>query len=178
MDLVLEPGDRSIDVPGQRVERIGSRLVLVSRAAGTRGRGHTDAGTTLFRRALSIPGEVTLPGSRLTAEEMRGGDAPMMDASAATGRGPIAIVRADLCAGLTVRNRRPGDRFRPIGLGGAKKLQDLFVDRKVAVSERSRVPLVVDAADKIVWVAGHGIDEAFAVTDPAQAVLLLRLKQP
>ena len=40
------------------------------------------------------------------------------------------MVRGDLCRGhLTVRNRRQGDRFRPVGLGGRKTLQDYFVDR-------------------------------------------------
>ena len=34
---------------------------------------------------------------------------------------------------LAVRSRRPGDRFRPAGMRGRrKKLQDFFVDRKVA----------------------------------------------
>ena len=48
----------------------------------------------------------------------------------------VAQVRRDLCRGaLAVRNRRPGDRFRPVGLGGQKKLQDYFVDRKVAPVE-------------------------------------------
>jgi hypothetical protein len=42
---------------------------------------------------------------------------------------------------------------------------------------RDRVPIVVDGADRIVWVAGHAIDHEFRVTDPAQAVLILRLKQ-
>ena len=93
------------------------------------------------------------------------------------GRGPVALVRSDLCQGsLAVRNRRPGDRFRPVGLDGQKKLQDFFVDRKIARETRDAVPLVVDETDRIVWVAGHGIDEAFRVTDPAQAVLILRLK--
>jgi tRNA(Ile)-lysidine synthase len=77
---------------------------------------------------------------------------------------------------LSVRNRRPGDRFRPLGLGGRKKLQDFFVDRKVARDHRDAVPIVVDDHDRIVWVAGHAIDEDFRVTDPAQAVLILRLK--
>jgi tRNA(Ile)-lysidine synthase len=87
-------------------------------------------------------------------------------------------VRRDLCGGpLAVRNRRPGDRFRPVGLAGHKKLQDYFVDRKVARPGRDRVPLVVDESDRIVWVAGYGIDEEFRVTDPAQSVLLLRLRQ-
>ena len=89
----------------------------------------------------------------------------------------MAVVRRDLCSGsLRVRNRRPGDRFRPLGVGGQKKLQDFFVDRKVARQRRETVPLVVDETDRIVWVAGYGIDEAFRVTDPAQAVLILRLK--
>ena len=88
-----------------------------------------------------------------------------------------ALVRFDLCRGsLAVRNRRPGDRFRPVGLGGQKKLQDYFVDRKVRRAERDAVPLVVDDTDRIVWVAGFGIDEAFRVTDPAQAVIILKLK--
>jgi hypothetical protein len=34
----------------------------------------------------------------------------------------------------------------------------------------------VDAADRIVWVAGHAIDQDFRVTDPSQAVVILRLK--
>jgi tRNA(Ile)-lysidine synthase len=89
-----------------------------------------------------------------------------------------AVVRRDLCSGpLRVRNRRPGDRFRPFGLGGrTKKLQDYFVDRKVARQRRDVVPLVVDSRDRIVWVAGFDIDDTFRVTDSAQAVLILRLK--
>jgi tRNA(Ile)-lysidine synthase len=89
----------------------------------------------------------------------------------------VALVRLDVCRGsLAVRNRRPGDRFQPIGLDGQKKLQDYFVDRKVARAQRDMVPLVVDETDRIVWVAGFGIDEAFRVTDPAQAVIILTLK--
>jgi len=41
------------------------------------------------------------------------------------GDGAAVAVRSDLCKGpLAVRNRRPGDRFRPSGLRGQKKLQD------------------------------------------------------
>ena len=105
------------------------------------------------------------------------GTAPR-DASAITGNGVSAAVRGELCGNtLTIRNRQAGDRFRPVGLAGRKKLQDYFVDRKVARGDRDLVPIVVDGNDRIVWVAGYGIDEAFRVTDPAQAVLLLRLRR-
>jgi tRNA(Ile)-lysidine synthase len=91
--------------------------------------------------------------------------------------GTAVAVRLDKCGNaLSVRNRRPGDRFRPIGLGGRKKLQDYFTDRKIPRAGRDLVPLVVDANDRIVWVAGHALDEEFRVTDPAQSVLILRLK--
>ena len=140
--------------------------------------GPTPLPANLFRYPLSIPGEVELveAGCVMSAEvafsEARPGDPGAID-----GRGHVAIVRRDLCHGiLAVRNRRPGDRFHPPGLSGRKKLQDLFVDRKVRRNDRDRVPIVVDDADRIVWVAGFGIDEAFQVTDPGQAVLTLRLR--
>jgi tRNA(Ile)-lysidine synthetase-like protein len=92
-------------------------------------------------------------------------------------RGIVFVRRAEQTGSWRVRNRRPGDRFRPVGLGGRKKLQDFFVDRKVPRQRRDLVPLVVDERDRIVWVAGFGIDEAFRVTDPAQGVVMLQLKK-
>jgi tRNA(Ile)-lysidine synthase len=78
---------------------------------------------------------------------------------------------------LGVRSRRPGDRFQPIGAPGVRKLQDFLVDRKVPVRERDQVPLVVDALDRIVWVAGQSVAEAFRVLDPSQGVILLKVKR-
>lgn len=171
--LFDERGQTRVDVPGQRLERIGGTVVLTGRAAGAEGRQPPDGASNFFRFPLSIPGEVFLPdaGGVVTAD-------PAASATVSSGPGKnVAHVRRDLCGGnLTVRNRRPGDRFRPVGLDGQKKLQDYFVDRKVARRQRDAVPLVVDEADRIVWVAGFGIDEAFRVTDPAQAVIILKLR--
>jgi tRNA(Ile)-lysidine synthase len=178
-----------LDAPGQKLERIGGRLVLTGRPTNTVGRWESAnrpnpehvknaSDTNLFRYSLSIPGEVVLAeaGCAVSAEP-----APVPDPAdgrAIMGNGALAFVRGDLCRGqLSIRNRRPGDRFRPVGVGGRKKLQDFFVDRKVRRADRDRVPIVVDGTDRIVWVAGYGIDEAFRVTDPAQVVLLLRLRQ-
>jgi tRNA(Ile)-lysidine synthase len=61
----------------------------------------------------------------------------------------------------TVRSWRPGDRMRPLGLGGTKTLQDLFTDRKVPRGLRHGLP-VVEAGGEIVWVAGVALDERFA----------------
>jgi tRNA(Ile)-lysidine synthase len=130
----------------------------------------------LFQYPLSIPGELRLEEAACVLSAEMASSEGAVDRNAIS-TGALAVVRLDRCGkGLSVRNRRPGDRFRPPGLGGRTKLQDYFVNRKIARERRDAVPIVVDDADRIVWVAGHAIDEDFRVTDPAQAVLVLRLK--
>ena len=174
LELCRVPG-AAFDAPGQRVERIGDEVVLTGRLPGSRGRKARGADPiNRFQYDLPIPGEVELRdvGRLVSVEVPAGKSARDIPCTPET-----ALVRRDnLTEGLTVRSRRPGDRFRPIGLGGQKKLQDFFVDRKVVRRERDRVPLVVDGRDQIVWVAGYALAEEFRVTDAAQPVLILRLK--
>jgi tRNA(Ile)-lysidine synthase len=168
---VARVGGPPVDGPAVRLERRSGLLVLTRRAA----REPALMRQNLFRYPLSIPGEVSLveAGCVLSAEAASSATPGAIPSSSAT-----ACLQLDRCRGpLTVRNRRPGDRLRPLGLNGRKKLQDYFVDKKVPRSQRDRVPLVVDDTDRIMWVAGHGIDHEFRVTDPAQAVLILRLRQ-
>lgn len=108
-------------------------------------------------------------GQAMSAEVMHSAhDAPLPN-------GATAVVPKVLVAdGLAVRTRRAGDRVRVPA--GHRKLQDLFVDRKVPRGERDRIPIVTTADDRIVWVAGHVLDPDFRVIDPAQAVVVLRLK--
>jgi tRNA(Ile)-lysidine synthase len=177
---VADPcGPAATDVPGVRVERLAGEVVLTGRDAriGTGGKPETP-----FRSVLSIPGEVRMPdGGWVVSAETIGSSESVQDVSdpsAVSGNGVVALVRHDRCHGsLAVRTRRPGDRFHPAGLAGRKKLQDFFVDRKVARRVRDTVPLVVDEHDRIIWVAGHRIDETFRVTNAAQPMLLLRLRQ-
>jgi tRNA(Ile)-lysidine synthase len=77
---------------------------------------------------------------------------------------------------LVVRSRRPGDRLRPLGLGGEKKLQDIFVDAKSPREERDGVPVIADERG-IVWVVGHCIDERVAVTAATRRVIQLRARR-
>ena len=72
---------------------------------------------------------------------------------------------------LTVRSWRPGDRMRPFGRTGHKKLQDLFVDGHVPVGERHRLPLVC-AGEEIIWVPGVRRAEFGRVAEGEEAVWL------
>ena len=75
---------------------------------------------------------------------------------------------------IVVRNRREGDRFSPLGIRGTKKVQDFFIDEKVALEERGRIP-ILESAGRIIWVAGMRVDERFKITPATRKVLKLQL---
>lgn len=59
---------------------------------------------------------------------------------------------------MVLRNPVPGDRLKPKGLGGTKKVQDLLVDAHVPRRQRWRVPILADE-NGILWVVGHRLDQ-------------------
>jgi tRNA(Ile)-lysidine synthase len=78
---------------------------------------------------------------------------------------------------LVVRSRLPGDRFRPLGQGGSKKLQDFLVDSKVPHRMRNNIPVCLDQRG-IVWLAGYQIDERVKVGPESQKIIVLQLNSP
>jgi tRNA(Ile)-lysidine synthase len=75
---------------------------------------------------------------------------------------------------LVVRNFRPGDRFSPLGLEGTKKLKKFFSDHKISAGQRKKCPLLL-SADKIIWVAGHRIDNSVRLGPRTRRVLMAEL---
>ena len=171
--FVVSKSTGQLDLPGHRVNRRGNRLVLTT----SRGR-EKPLPAADFSYPLDIPGWVKVPEAACTiSADMN--TVPFgrvaKEVWRLTGRGDEAVLEAGRLAGpLLVRNRRPGDRFRPLGLEGRKKLQDLFVDAKTDRAEREITPVIVDRTGQIVWVAGHGLAEAFRVTETTRDVVILK----
>jgi tRNA(Ile)-lysidine synthase len=65
---------------------------------------------------------------------------------------------------IILRHWRAGDRFQPIGMKSAVKLQDLFVNAKIPAALRRELVLVTTAAGEIFWVEGLRIGERFKLT--------------
>ncbi len=77
---------------------------------------------------------------------------------------------------LTLRCWQPGDRFQPIGMPVAKKLQDIFVDAKIPVALRRRTPLLVAASGEICWPVGYRIGERFKITCTTRKAFRIRIR--
>ena len=56
--------------------------------------------------------------------------------------------KSDITLPLVVRSWLPGDRMRPRGLSGTKKLQDIFTDAGIPAGERGQVPILVEDAGR------------------------------
>jgi len=114
---------------------------------------------------LAVPGEAVFNGHRFSARrltretvEVQGGPKSLC------GPGRQVLDGAVVSETLLLRGRRPGDRFRPLGMRGDVKLQDYFVNRRVPEPVRDAVPLVTAAGD-ILWVVGHAPAARAAVTE-------------
>ena len=165
----------AVSLPGQDAVRVSDLIVL----RGRPGRRPADLGPrTNFVFSLSIPGEVQLArGVAVGAEYLAGTETPGVRPTQWAARGAeVGVAVSALALPLAVRSRRTGDRFRPLGAPGKRKLQDFLVDRKVPREQRDTVPLVVDGQDRIVWVVGESVAEEFRVTDPSQGVILLKVR--
>ncbi len=110
-----------------------------------------EAGISLDSRLQSSDGKVSLAGS---------GERAFLDWNRT---GPD----------LKVRFFRPGDRFRPLGMPGTKKVKDLLIDAKIPQRERKSLPLLTTAAGDIIWVYGVRISEDFKVTPQTTNMLII-----
>jgi tRNA(Ile)-lysidine synthase len=124
---------------------------------------------------LVVPGEAPGPGGRLTAEFLSVDELVERDRLIAV-CGPLhALCDADqVGAQLMLRTRQPGDRLRPLGMEGSKKLQDILVDRHVPAARRDDIPVVADEQG-LLWIPGFALDRRAAVTAATTRVLHLRL---
>ncbi len=75
---------------------------------------------------------------------------------------------------LTVRNFRNGDRFQPLGMQGHKKVKDLFIEKKVPLSVRATLPLLL-AGREILWIPRYGRSEVARVGSETKEILRVKI---
>jgi tRNA(Ile)-lysidine synthase len=88
------------------------------------------------------------------------------------------VFDADAVGGrIRLRHWQPGDRFQPIGMARAVKLQDLFTNLKVARARRRGLTVAVTASGEVFWVEGMRVSERFKLTKTTICGLQWRWKR-
>ena len=82
-----------------------------------------------------------------------------------------------LLGALSLRGRRPGDRFSPLGMGNQSvKLKDFFINMKIPRRAREKYPLLCDE-EGIIWVPGYRMAQRVRVTDATVRTISFVLKR-
>lgn len=124
---------------------------------------------------VALPGETPIPG---TCWLLRADEVTVGEWEAARERPDPWTAYCDRDAlgdrRLALRTRRPGERFRPQGMGGhSVKLSDFMVNLKIPRRWRGHIPLLT-ADDEVVWVCGRRVSETVAVTGRTRRVARFR----
>lgn len=138
----------------------------------------SESGTVCFRAGdpldaapEPVPSVLSLPGRAQVGDwEVR---AELHPAPVAPGGPELATLdAAALGDPLHVRTWQQGDRMRPLGMEGTKTLGDLFADRGIPRSQRTRVP-VVTCGGRVAWVAGVAVSDDFRLCADTTAAAVL-----
>lgn len=128
---------------------------------------------SFYYRLTSIPGRMRIEEieKEMQFERLEGGESfiNMKNHDIACLDGEKALLP------LTIRNARPGDSFQPLGMKGEKKVKDFFIDEKVPMAERKRVPLLF-FGDVLGWVGGMRINHRLRVTGSTREILRVEIK--
>lgn len=94
---------------------------------------------------LPVPGEVTISewGYTVTASIVTANKLPVITSAGCSGNNLVCFKRNELGAHCTLRTWRAGDKMRPKGVSGTKKLQDMYTDSKIPGAYRFQFPVLV-----------------------------------
>lgn len=109
-------------------------------------------------------------GSNLHFEELS-----RQDIESIPGDASVACLDLDkLKLPLMLRNWQHGDKFRPLGMKGLKKISDFLIDEKVNMVDKASVKVLI-SDDEIVWVLGYRIDDHYKIDKNTKYVLKIEI---
>ncbi len=181
-DLLLQQaGSGMLHLPGGlRLYRASDRFVVGHAAEQKHQQKHQEGWHLPGKNEVSlpVPGEAQLPGTpwlvRAQVLERDRTPPPGYERGDAGRRwGYLDFDAVQKHGALSLRARRSGDRFRPLGMPVEAKLQDVLVNAKIARAERDILPLVCGADGMILWVAGYQVADPVKLTTSTSRVLVL-----
>lgn len=92
---------------------------------------------------------------------------------------PMATsVDADLLVyPLTLRPWQQGDSFQPLGMKGRQLLSDFFIQQKLPLHQKDRVPVLINGNGDIIWLGGYRLDERYKVSSRTKKVTIFELNK-
>ncbi|MEC8651093.1 MAG: tRNA lysidine(34) synthetase TilS [Planctomycetota bacterium] len=154
--LDMDAGKRVAGRGGLMVERLRDGLLLVD----TDRAGAPPAAESELPQLVVDGGEAAFGETEWTLSAFSHPTPPLTPQPSEAG--PLrALLDPRSCPGpWRMRTRRAGDRFQPLGCDEQVELRRFLQSRHVPRYDRDRLPIVVDAEDRVLWIPGVEVSEA------------------
>ncbi len=123
-----------------------------------------------FAYSVDVPGTIQIKGKKLTIEaelvKKRNVDFDNPDT--------VYLDWDKIRRPLTIRSRRNGDWFQPLGMSGRQKIKDFLIDHKIPAGKRDDVMLVADSLS-VVAIENTHVNERVKITGETKKVLRLKI---
>jgi tRNA(Ile)-lysidine synthase len=126
---------------------------------------------------LAVPGKTQFAGQVIEARILQRNE---VDTAKLSGDKSPSIEYFDLDRvkpPVTVRTRKAGDRFQPLGMAGEKKVGKFLTTAKVPRDLRERILILADR-ERIIWVCPVRTSEQARITESTHHVLQLTIRDP
>jgi tRNA(Ile)-lysidine synthase len=154
----------SVTLPGNVLLRRRYRELLISRQ-------QPEAKETFHQIEIVAPGIYEFCGARI---RIRLSARYRLDPKGSDGIRKAVFDAKIASFPLVLRGMLPGDRFKPWGIDGSRKLKKTFIDLKIPRDRRRSIPLLVKDGE-ILWVAGIRRGQGASVTERTSEVLELEI---
>jgi len=157
-------GSKQLNLPqGIVLKSVYNRLELID------SRLRTEKETEFYSLQWDVPGTIQLPDNQVLKASFTEAKPEF-----AQGFWEVVLDGEKIVPPLIVRRRKPGDRIRPLGMAGTKKVKDIFIERKIPKEIRDAVPVVCSGKD-IVWLPGITINEGYKAGPNTKIFLKLEI---
>lgn len=177
--VVTSPHAAHADLKGgMRIHREGGHVYICTADASI----PVDFGPQLpagFSLNISVPGQVTLPdGWKLSCERWHLASLAREQAEGNQDQFQVWLDADELPDVFTLRTRRPGDHFSPLGMDGhSQKVSDFFVNEKLPQRARDGWTLLC-AGDEVIWVPGYRPSHRHRMKDSTKGILYFSMTRP
>jgi len=164
---------KKIDLPGNlEVLCLGDRVEFKRIQESDSSILSDESRASEWMKPLNIPGETQIEKAGLT---LKAEIIDPVETGFSAGQASQAFLDFDKTGGnIMVRFFRAGDRLKPLGMKGTKKLKSLFIDEKVPQEIRSTIPILTTGDNDIIWVYGTRIAHPYRVTSDTSKILFIK----
>lgn len=173
IELAKGPAGRTVELPGPFLAQARYDKIILRRAAKAKKVPDPFLGG---RTDLQMPGRTRFDACLIEASILDAKDCDLDRFKSAKDENVEWLDYDKIAGPLVVRHRQAGDRFRPLGGLGEKKIGKFLTAQNVPRDLRQRLLIVADS-EKIIWLAPLRTSELIKVTSQTRKILQLQISQ-